>query len=193
MSDGFDWRRVPTPELFAGPLDTALGRMLSTEAGVLLMGAEGPHEERVQCEKLIGRTSSVGPPSAAVQTAISCGWGRETHWWSADGRAWKRLPPILPAPGEPAPPPGILIEYRLVAPGGPGLVNLGEQSGGGARTWVSADGRAWERLDDDNPLRASKDMASGIVVDGRRLVVVGDAWEGGSQPGVAAIWIGWVD
>lgn len=101
--------------------------------------------------------------------------------------------PSLPAPGEPALPPGILIEYRLVVPGGPGLVNLGEQSGGGARTWVSADGRAWAALDEPNALRPSKDMASGMVVDGRRLVVVGDAWEGGSEPGVAAIWIGAVE
>jgi hypothetical protein len=57
-----------------------------TPDGVLLVGNEGPHDERVKCEQLAG----------------DCGSGVETHWWSMDGRSWERLPPVRPLPGEPA-------------------------------------------------------------------------------------------
>jgi hypothetical protein len=186
------WRRLPADELFQGELDTALGRLYATPVGVLLVGNEGPHEERVRCEQLLGQTAAaaaapVGPP----ETAISCGWGIETHWWSSDGRSWERLPPVRPLPGQPAlagPGPN---EFRLITRGGPGLLNLGEDRSGVVRLWASADGRDWQELDSGDILRSGEDMASGIAALNRTLIVVGDAWEANSgKPGEPAVWIG---
>ncbi|MDO8484070.1 MAG: hypothetical protein Q7S35_03915 [Candidatus Limnocylindrales bacterium] len=56
-ADGAQWQRLPTDRLFQGELDTAFGRLYPTPDGVLLIGNEGPHEERVQCEQLIGQES----------------------------------------------------------------------------------------------------------------------------------------
>ncbi len=89
-ADGVQWRRLPTDQLFLGELDTVFGRLYPTPDGLLLIGNEGPHDERVRCEQLFGQTaaaSASGPP----ETAISCGWGIETHWWSSDGRGGVRL------------------------------------------------------------------------------------------------------
>lgn len=188
--DGVQWQRRPTDQLFGGELDTAFGRLYPTPDGVLLIGNEGPHEERVRCEQLIGQTASVasvGPP----ETAISCGWGLETHWWTSDGRSWERLLPLFPPPGEPpltGPGP---IEFRLIATGGPGLLNLGEDRSGVVRLWASTDGREWQEHGTADILRSGQDMASGIAVLNGRLIVVGDAWDGSaSKPGEPAVWIG---
>lgn len=185
--DGLHWQRLPADELFQGELDTAFGRLYATPGGVLVIGNEGPHAERVRCEQLLGRTASVAsidPP----ETAISCGWGIETHWWSSDGRSWQRLPSLFPLPGEPpltGPGP---IEFRLITIGGPGLLNLGEDRGGGVHLWASPDGRDWQ---DEGAmgLRLNQDLPSGIAVLDGRIIAVGDAWDGSaSAPGEPAVW-----
>ena len=89
------------------------------------MGSEGPPDERVACEKLLGETASLDAPEPP-RTALSCGWGRETHWWSRDGASWQRLEPIAPGPGESPLPGPRAIEFRVITAGGSGLVNLGE-------------------------------------------------------------------
>jgi len=187
--DGVEWRRLPTDQLFQGELDTVFGRLYATPGGLLLVGNEGPHSERVGCERVLGQTASVasaGPP----ETALSCSWGLETHWASSDGRSWERLPPIVSAPGEPpltGPGP---IEFRLITSGGPGLLNLGEDRLGGVRLWASVDGRDWQ---DEGAmgLRLNQDLPSGIAVLDGRVIAVGDAWDGSaSKPGEPAVWIG---
>lgn len=187
-ADGVQWQRLPTDPLFQGELDTALGRLYATPGGVLLIGSEGPHDERVRCEQLIGQAASlasVGPPD----TALSCGWGLETHWWSSDGRSWERLPSLFALPGEPTLTGPGPIEFRLITTGGPGLLNLGEDRLGGVRLWASTDGRDWQ---DEGAmgLRLNQDLPSGVAVLNGRVIAVGDAWDGGSQPGEPAVWIG---
>lgn len=199
--DGVDWKALATDPLFRGELDTTFGRLYSTSAGVLLVGTEGPHNERVRCEELLGGEARAGPrgllasaavsPSGSPDTALSCGWGRDTHWWSSDGRSWERLPPIYSAPGEPPLTRPGPIEFRLITSGGPGLLNLGEQRSGGVRLWGSLDGREWVEQDSVDIFGDREDMASGIAMLNGRLIVVGDAWDMNSgQPAEPGVWIG---
>lgn len=187
--DGVQWQRLPTQRLFLGELDTTFGRLYPTPGGVLLIGNEGPHDEREGCERLLGQTASVAFV-ALPDTALSCGWGMETHWWSSDGRAWVRLPSLLPLPGEPPLTGPGLIEFRLITAGGPGLLNLGEDRLGGVRLWTSTDGREWQ---DEGAmgLRLNQDLPSGVAVLNGSIIAVGNAWDGSaSNPGEPAVWIG---
>ncbi len=81
------------------------------------------------------------------------------------------------------------IEFRLITSGGPGLLNLGEDRLGGVRLWASVDGRDWQ---DEGAmgLRLNQDLPSGIAVLNGRIMAVGDAWDGGNEPGEPAVWIG---
>ncbi len=192
-ADGTAWRRAPADPIHVGPLDTAFGGLLSTPAGVLLMGAEGPPEERVACEKLIGQTASLEPPEPPEppRTAFSCGWGRYTHWWSRDGVGWQRLAPVAPGPGEPPLPAPRVIEFRVMTGGGPGIINLGEDGLGNVLLWLSDDGRSWRADTPISPFRKGADMVSGVAAVGRRIVAVGEVWDPQSgQPGAPAAWIG---
>ena len=200
--DGVAWKALAPEPLFRGDLDTAFGRLFSTSTGVLLIGNEGPHIERVRCDELLGRAVRAGPAGLLVSagrlpstgsrdTALSCGWGLDTHWWSSNGRSWERLPPIYSAPGEPpltGPGP---IEFRLITSGGPGLLNLGEDRSGGARLWGSRDGRDWTDQGAGDTLGSGQDLASGIAILDGRVVAVGDAWDMNSgEPSEPAVWFG---
>ena len=46
-TDGVQWQRLPADRLFQGELDTVFGRLYPTPDGLLLIGNEGPHDERV--------------------------------------------------------------------------------------------------------------------------------------------------
>lgn len=201
-ADGVDWKPVPPDPLFRGELDTVFGRLSSTSDGILLIGNEGPHDERVRCDELLGPAARLAPagllasagllPSGGSRDpALSCGWGLETHWWSRDGQSWERLPSLFPLPGEPPLTDPGPIEFRLITSGGPGLLNLGEDRLGGVRLWGSRDGREWVEQDSADILRSGQDMASGIAVLNGRVIAVGDAWDGSpSKPGEPAVWIG---
>lgn len=189
--DAKAWKRVAAGDVsLTGPDETELWRVVPFSAGLFMVGNHGPHEERVQCEQLLGggmaSVAAVPPP----QTALSCGWGREHHWLSADASAWLRLPPRDPLPGQPAPAGLRPNEFRLVGAGGPGIVNLAEDSqppDGDSAIWVSADGRAWRRLDTTRPLRPAAG-ALGFAMVGRTIIAVGDVQgPDGSRP---TIWIG---
>jgi hypothetical protein len=186
--DGITWRPLRAPDMFRGERDTVLERLYPTRTGVLLIGNDGPHEDRVQCELLTGRTASLA--AGLPVTAQSCGWGVETHWWSADGRSWKRLPPVAwrlasEVPSGPGP-----AEFRLITAGGPGLVNLGEDLAGGIRLYGSRDGQTWKEIDQLDGVRPSDSMSGMTVLDGR-VIAVGQAWDGRSSGAFEpAVWIG---
>jgi hypothetical protein len=187
-ADGLTWRPLRAPEMFRGGRDTVLERLYPTRNGVLLIGNDGPHEERVQCELLTARTASLetGPPV----TAQSCGWGVETHWWSPDGRSWKRLPPVAWRLASEVPPGPGPAEFRLIAAGGPGLVNLGEDLSGGVRLYGSRDGQVWKELDQMDGVRPSESVSGMAVLNGR-VIAVGQAWDGRSSGAFEpAVWIG---
>lgn len=171
---GVEWKRVAVADpTLTGPDETELWRVVPHAGGLFLVGNFGTHQERVRCEQLTGALASLegGPPP---ETALSCGWGREHHWLSADGSAWVRLPPIDPLPGQPPNPGQHPIEFRLLGAGGPGLVNLGEDSvppDGDVRVWVSEDGNQWQAVDGPMP---APGPAQAAVFIGRRILVVRD-------------------
>lgn len=190
--DSVQWRPLSTDSVFEGELDTVLWRLFASNGGLLLIGNEGPNDERIACERLVGRTASSGlmlPSGAPSPATISCGWGIETHWSSSDGLSWERLPSRFPPPGEPPPTGPGLIEFRLITSGPNGLLNLGEDREGGVFLWTSSDGRDWERV--GGKAIGSGDMASGIAVLDGRVIAVGDAWDMNSgEPSEPGVWIG---
>lgn len=188
--DGIAWSRIaPLDPALTGPDETELWRVVPFGAGLFMIGNHGPHEERVRCEQLLGGMASLAdtPPP---ETALSCGWGREHHWLSADATAWLRLPPLDPLPGQPAAAGIRPNEFRLVGAGGPGLVNLAEDTrppDGDSTIWVSPDGGAWRPLD---PVGATRPVAGlgGFAMVGRTIIAVGDTQvPNGTRP---TIWIG---
>jgi hypothetical protein len=188
-SDGRAWSRIAAGEpSFTGPDETELSRITSFAGGLFVVGNHGSHQERVQCEQLLGAMASIQEPPPS-ETALSCGWGREHHWLSVDGASWDRLPPLDPLPGQ-LPAPGLRpLEFRLVAPGGPGLVNLAEDNrppDGDTGVWVSADGASWRSVEGGAvPMPAG--FPTGVALLGRRMVAVGEIAD--PAPGVG-IWIG---
>ena len=175
--DGTSWTRVAVgdPSL-TGPDETELSRIVSFAGGLFVIGNFGSHEERVRCEQLTdAKLASLA--NSPPQTALSCGWGREHHWISPDASSWRRLPPFDPPPGQPPPPGARPVEYRLLAAGGPGLVDLAEDAippDGDVRVWISADGIGWQPLNAPSILPAGT-LHSAFAVIGRRIVVIGDA------------------
>jgi len=174
--DGVEWNRIAGADLaLIGPDDTELWRVVSFARGLFVVGNFGSHVDRVKCERALGAVASLdaAPPP---DTAFSCGWGQEHHWLSPDGSAWVRLPPPDPLPGEPPDPRPRPIEYRLVIAGGPGLVNLTEDSvppDSDSGIWVSADGVGWQGVDPRFPGPAGT-VPSGLAVFGRQIVAVGE-------------------
>ena len=175
--DGIQWSRVAAADpTLIGPDETEPWRIVPFARGLLMTGNHGPHEERVRCEQLLGAVASLAaePPP---ETALSCGWGREHHWVSPDGSAWLRLPPRDPLPGLPAGPEVRPIEFRLIGAGGPGLVNLGEDTrapDGDSAVWVSADGGAWRPVDPVGPLKPAAGTPAFVLV-GRTIIAVAEA------------------
>lgn len=178
-TDGTRWQRVAERDpTLVDPDEAELGRLTPFAGGLFLTGNYGNRAERLECERLLGLVAAEG--SDEPTTAISCGWGREHHWLSRDGNAWDRLPSGDPLPGQPAPAGERPLEFRLVAAGGPGLVNLAEDTrlpDGDSAVWVSADGRSWEPLDVAGD--APPSVQAGMVVVGRRVIAIGEAETGG--------------
>ncbi|HEV8697397.1 MAG TPA: hypothetical protein VGQ89_06880 [Candidatus Limnocylindrales bacterium] len=177
---GAEWRRLPVA-LLEGKLETRLDRIVAWAGGLFVLGLEGTHEERLACERA-GRVASAARPEHAPAPAVdfSCGWGVETHWLTSDGREWQRDIPIGAQRGAIIPD-GELIEFRLVAAGGPGLVVLGEGSKvGSAGIYVSADGTRWQAVGPAGVF-PSGSLPNGFAVGGRTIATVVDgprAWIG---------------
>ena len=189
--DGLAWRRVAADDpTLTGPDEEELVRVATFDGGVFVVGNHGTHEERVQCEQLLGAVAGLDGAPAPDRSALSCGWGREHHWLSADGESWRRLAPLDPLPGEPIDRRVRPLEFRLLASGGPGLVNLAEDRRapeGDSGLWTSVDGRAWEPVDTFGPVRPNAGT-SGFAILGAGVIAIGDVGEaGGWKP---AIWTG---
>ena len=181
--DGAGWTRVAAKEL-VGKDDTLVSRVVPWAGGWFLIGQQGPHAERVRCEQmgLNGHLASMAEPVVPdpVDADLTCGWGNEVHWLTADGTAWQRVVPggalngVVPNPGE-------LIEFRLVSAGGPGLVVIGEGAQvGSASVFVSADGVNWRRTPPPKQFPAGI-APYGFVIGGRVIAAVADgpsAWIG---------------
>jgi hypothetical protein len=181
--DGDHWKRV-VADLLTGNDDTAVEKVVVWAGGWFLIGSEGPHADRVRCEKLgqAGQLASIdsGVDDNSRDWDLSCGWGREVHWLTADGTTWQRVPSAA-APAGGRPKPGELIEFRLVNAGGPGLVVLGEGSDvGAASIFVSADGVNWRVTAPDKQFPDGV-VPYGFVVGSRVIAAVADgpsAWIG---------------
>jgi hypothetical protein len=181
--------RTELDPIFSGDLDTTIIRTINFAGGWWTYGVEGPHDDRVACERLIGHVASIAEP-APMPVGLpgsSCGWGFETFWVSDDGERWERLP----VRGHALPPKGELVEFRFVAPGGPGLVVMGEGfEDSHPSPFVSEDGRTWALLP-SNPSFTTGQSIAGVAVVDRRMAVVGEDWNPNIQrPAVPAIWIG---
>ena len=174
--DGVQWTRTAEADpALIGPDETELWRVVPFARGLFVIGNFGSHEDRVECERALGAVASLdaAPPP---ETAFSCGWGQEHHWLSPDASAWVRLPPLDPLPGQPPKPGRRPIEFRLLTAGGPGLVNLAEDSvppDGDSGIWASADGIGWQRVDPPFPGPVGS-VQSGFVIVGREIVTVGE-------------------
>lgn len=168
--DGVTWTRERVAVLEGVP-DTIVSRVVPWTGGLLLIGWEGDHGDRVRCEQA-GSLAGPGPAPPGSRD-FSCAWGGEVHWVRRDGGNWQRVVPAGGLAGA-APRAGELIEFRLVTAGGPGLVILGEGlDDGGPSIFVSADGITWQPTA-PRPQWPEGVVPAGFVVRGRSIVGVGD-------------------
>lgn len=156
--------------------------MIPFAGGLFVAGNFGPTEDRKQCEDMLGMVASSDLAPPRRPTALSCGWGREHQWVSDDGDGWVRVDPAV-QPGEHP------IEFRVIAAGGPGLVNLGESSGPASpdtKLFTSVDGMRWEAVGPPQPIVLG--VAMGLVAaDGGVLAVTEEFDRSGTA---LRIWIG---
>lgn len=102
-------------------------------------------------------------------------------WISEDGLTWDLI--VHPDwEGNPQ-------ALRSVDAGGPGWVAVGADLKGNGVVWVSSDGRAWQRIEDDDLLWADRPVDTwDVKAGGPGLVVVGI--EGGeTSDAVSAVWV----
>ncbi len=180
--DGRVWKRVGVDDLaLAGAGEAQLRHVVPYSGGIYVVGSYGSTEDRERCEQLgMATPLGAGPPG----TAISCGWGTDHQWISADGAGWRRINPA-DAAGE------FPIEFRVVVAGGPGLLVLGESSAAGSpdtRLFASTDGVLWTAVDPARPIGIG--VAKGLVARGRHLVAVADHFDGTRSE--LLIWLGTV-
>jgi hypothetical protein len=180
--DGLSWERVDdsalrdTAELWdiaAGPLG-----LLAVGSDVMLISSDGTSWSRVEDDDAIGfhaeAVTAGGPGWVAVGGSTVLG---STVLVSEDGLSWDRVESDALAGGLGSDAASLedLVSLGDVAAGGPGLVavgSVGSESVGSEMltAWVSADGRAWERLPGDTfggesgLASVTADSASGSLV-----------------------------
>lgn len=181
-SDGRAWERVADddPDL-VGVGEASLQSVVAHAGGLLITGSLGTTEDRRRCEEL-GRLASAdsGPP-----TALTCVSGHPQNWAVDEEGA---VVPVEQAAFGPQQP----IEFRVVVPGGPGLVLLGESSGPASpdtNLYVSADGIEWTMVEPALPMGQA--VALGLVVRGREIVAATDFFDGTSSH--LQLWVGRVE
>ena len=157
--DGYAWARVPHEEIvFGGESSQMMLDVAVGGPGLVAVGTDGsPYRNTID-------------PSAA-DAAV---------WTSANGLTWSRVPHDEEIFGGPT-------EQRMVSVtvGGPGLVAVGSECGGGyscsdAAVWTSPDGFGWSRVPDDDAVFSrsgelgDKDEAMlSVTAGGPGLVAVG--------------------
>jgi hypothetical protein len=174
--DGIRWERIGADDpSLTGPGEQEVLGVVGHAGGLFVTGSHGATLERQQCEEIVGMIGSTEPMPPEPQTAVSCGWGRQHNWMSADGEQWLRTDPAAAPDMTPT-------EFRVVSAGGPGVVVLGESSGPASpdtNLFTSADGQAWSVVEPREPF--GRGVAIGMVVQGRRVVaIVDDSDEFGS-------------
>ncbi len=136
----------------------------------------------------VGGVTRYGDRLAAVG-----GVGETAAFWVGDGDGWVR---VAFAAGEPRAGESavlanavVAVDGRLVATGNT-FTPLGRAETGRGVVWVSADGEAWERVDDPvfGPSEDGTVSLGGAAVDGRRVVVVGTE-QGGQASSRPRAWV----
>jgi hypothetical protein len=188
-ADGFTWSRI-TPDgadfgvlnsvVAGGPGLVAVGYDTSedeTDAAVLV-SADGYTWTRIEDdafhrpdEQIIESVTSGGPGLVAVGYDRSGDGTDAAVWVSDDGYHWTRVEDdaTLRQPGD---------QYmQSVTTWGPGLVAVGYEwpdDGRSAAVWVSADGYAWTRIEDDAAFRRpGEQVIESVTAGGPGLVAVG--------------------
>ena len=196
------WEPIADEAPLSGPDEVELFDVHPFAGGYLLIGNLGTHQERLNCEQILGRGD--GRLASEEIEALSCGWGITTHWWSPDGVSWRELPPVSPKPGGPPlplrPDGRGLVDRSPIRTGGPGLVTIGYERAGpnevdSRAVWVTADGSTWNPV--GPPRQLPRDASiNDMIVSGRSIVLVGSTWsEEAAAAGIGedgAVWIGTV-
>ena len=157
--DGYTWTRINDPAALGGP-GTQILSVMAGGPGLVAVGVD----------------NSSGDQPEDWDAAV---------WVSVDGHSWTRIHDPVDFGG-----PGARVISSL-AVGGPGLVAVGHAEAGGdedAAVWVSVDGYAWTRVDDE-----------ALSAPGGQAMNVAGAWRGGlvafgvNDPGANseanAIWV----
>jgi hypothetical protein len=195
-----DWRRVALEDpALTGDDEVELTGAVVFDGGILVTGGAGTQEDRKRCEELLVSGALFAGPLTGDH-ARSCGWLSEAHWLSADGSSFERTPepgPRQVAAEQAAQPGPLLVSWRLIAAGGPGLVLVGTELLDPAdpngtdtiATWQSVDGRTWSRVGADQRAFVAGDTVAGIALQGRSVIAVGEAWDG-TGPSQPTVWLG---
>ena len=127
-----------------------------------------------------------GPGLVAAGTeGIRSGDRDGAVWLSADGRTWIIVEDdVLGGPGD--------QKINSVTAGGPGLVAAGiamEKAPADGVVWVSADGHAWERIDDESVFGGEgAQMIEAVTAGGPGVVAVGSD-SSGEREGCGGHWV----
>ena len=196
------WRLVGDQAPLKGPEEVEPWEIVPFAGGYLLTGNFGSHDDRLQCEQQQGLGDGQVAATGRL-LEVDCGWGTESHWWSADGERWQLLPPLHEQPGQPPLPVTRadgrgLLGWGPIRAGGPGLVTIGYEIAGRngpndvTAIWTSSDGRTWEPVG-RAPQFPAGTYPSSMAVVGRQVVAVGYADDpnpqnqGSTQDGVVFI------
>lgn len=188
--DGLSWSRVPHSEpVFGGYGDQRMRGVTAGPAGVIAVGvdqadegtfdaavwtsADGNGWSRVAHDDTVFGGRGDQEMNAVAATgfgliAVGSRWVPEQPgdrfsvvWVSADGSEWSQVPYDENVFGGR----GAQVMWA-VAPGGPGVVAVGEDSAftGGTHAWVSADGLTWSRVLIDEAVRPYGDDTGTVFV-----------------------------
>ncbi len=205
-ADGYTWTRVEDEAVFGGAGSQWVLSVTAGGPGLVAVGYEEgvgtgadpvvwvsadayswtrldePVSDSPDSQQLHSVTAG-GPGLVAVGDHLSDsrGWDAAV-WLSPDGYTWTRIEDQVAFSGPQQ------DEGLAVVAGGPGLVAVGWATGDDGATdaavWVSADGYAWTRIEDEVVFGGpgGQDISS-VVVGGPGLVAVG-----GEQPADAEDW-----
>jgi serine/threonine protein kinase len=188
--DGSTWARDHS-QVFGGPGDQAIRRVLVAPPGLMAVGSDGPvgnldaavwlfdgHTWSIEHDPTFGGTGDQEMRSAVRFEGGLVAVGFDTGgdgmdaavWMSPDGISWSRVQSdAFGGPGD-----QIMI---TVEGGGPGLVAVGSTTASGnedGAVWTSADGKTWQRADDPSAFGGPGDQEIiGVVSTDSGLVAGG--------------------